>query len=137
MLQPKRSKYQKQFRGKMGGIAFQGSTLAFGNYGLKSLTRGWLTAIQIEAARKALTHYTKRAGKVWIRLFPDKPVTSKPAGAGMGSGKGDVSKYVAVVKPGKILFELAGVPRQVAQQAMKRAGDKLPVRTKFIVEGEM
>lgn len=136
MLQPRRSKYQKQFRGKMGGIAVRGATLAFGNYGLKALERGWITATQIEAARKALSHYTKREGKVWIRFFPDKPVTSKPAGAGMGSGKGDINKYVAVVKPGKILFELAGVPKEIAQEAIQRAADRLPVKTKFISEEE-
>jgi len=135
-LQPRKSKYQKQFRGKMRGISLRGSTLNFGNYGLKSLSRGWLTAAQIEAARKALAHYTKRTGKIWIRIFPHKPVTSKPSGSGMGSGKGDIDKYVVVVTPGKILFELAGVSREVAQEAMRRAGDKLPVKTKFITEEE-
>jgi len=132
MLQPRKSKYRKQFRGKMRGISPQGSTLAFGDYGLKNLGRGWLSARQIEAARKAITHHTKRAGKVWIRVFPDKPVTSKPVGAKMGKGKGDVDRYVAVVTPGRILFELAGVPKEIAAEAMRRAGAKLPFKTKFV-----
>lgn len=132
MLQPKKSKYRKQFRGKMRGVSSQGSTLAFGDYGLKSLDRGWLSARQIEAARRAITHHTKRAGKVWVRVFPDKPVTSKPAGAQMGKGKGDVDRYVAVVTPGRILFELAGVPEEIAAEAMRRAGAKLSFKTKFI-----
>lgn len=132
MLEPRKSKYRKQFRGRMKGISPQGSTLTFGDYGLKSLGRGWLSARQIEAARRAITHYTKRAGKVWIRVFPDKPVTSKPAGAKMGKGKGDVDHFVAVVTPGRILFELAGVPKEVASEAMRRAGAKLPFKTKFI-----
>jgi large subunit ribosomal protein L16 len=136
MLQPRKSKYQKQFRGKMKGISVRSSSLAFGNYGLKSLTCGWLTAAQIEAARKSLAHYTKRAGKVWVRIFPDKPVTAKSQGAGMGSGKGEIIKYVAVVTPGRILFELAGVSKEVALNAMKQAGDKLPVKTKFMSEEE-
>ena len=133
MLQPKKLKYRKQFRGRRRGIASRGTTLAFGDYGLKSRGRAWLTANQIEAARRAITHYTKRAGKVWIRVFPDKPVTAKPAGAKMGSGKGDVDRYVAVVTPGRILFELAGVPKEVAQEAMRRASTKLPFKTRFIV----
>lgn len=132
MLQPKKSKYRKQFRGKMKGVSPQGSTLAFGDYGLKSIGRGWLSARQIEAARRAITHHTKRAGKVWMRVFPDKPVTSKPSGAKMGKGKGDIDRYVAVVTPGRILFELAGVPKEVAAEAMRRAGAKLPFKTKFI-----
>lgn len=134
MLQPRKSKYQKQFRGKMKGITTRGSSLVFGNYGLKSLSRSWLTAAQIEAARKSLAHYTKRAGKIWVRIFPDKPVTAKSQGAGMGSGKGEIARYVAVVTPGRILFELAGVPKEIAQKAMKGAADKLPVKTKFISE---
>jgi large subunit ribosomal protein L16 len=133
MLQPKKSKYRKQFRGKMKGRSNRGFSLAFGDYGLKCLGRAWLTANQIEAARRAITHYTKRAGKVWIRAFPDKPVTAKSSGVGMGSGKGDIDKYVAVVKPGKILFELAGVSEEIAREAMNRAGSKLPFKTKFIV----
>jgi len=132
MLQPRKSKYRKQFRGKMKGVSSRGSTLAFGDYGLKSLGRGWVSARQIEAARRAVTHHTKRTGKVWIRVFPDKPVTSKPVGAKMGKGKGDVDRYVTVVTPGRILFELAGVSKEIAAEAMKRAGAKLPFKTKFI-----
>ncbi|MGB9706848.1 MAG: 50S ribosomal protein L16 [Microgenomates group bacterium] len=135
MLQPRKTKYRKQFRGKMRGISSRGNTLAFGDYGLKSLDRGWLTAKQIEAARVAITHYTKRGGKIWIRVFPDKPITSKGLGVGMGGGKGDVVGWVAVVTPGRIIFELAGVSREVAQEALKRAAAKLPVKTKF-VEGK-
>jgi len=131
-LQPKRSKYRKQFRGKMKGKSTRGTTLAFGKYGLKSLGRKWLTAQQIEAARVAITHYTKRQGKLWIRVFPDKPITSKGSEVGMGAGKGDVKGYVAVVKPGKIVLELAGVDKTTAQEAMKRAADKLPFKTKFV-----
>ncbi len=132
MLQPKKTKYRKQFRGKMKGTASRGTTLAFGEYGLKSLGRGWLTAKQVEAARVAITHYTKREGKIWIRVFPDKPITSKGLGVGMGAGKGDVVGYVAVVTPGRIILELAGVPFSVAQEALKRAAAKLPFKTKFI-----
>jgi large subunit ribosomal protein L16 len=132
MLQPKKSKYRKQFRGRMKGISGRGSTLAFGDYGLKSLGRAWLTASQIEAARRAITHFTKRAGKVWIRVFPDKPVTAKAAGAKMGSGKGDIDQYVVVITPGRVLFELSGVTEEAAREAMKRAGNKLPFKTKFL-----
>jgi len=132
MLEPRKAKYRKQFRGKMKGKSVRGSTLAFGDYGLKSLGRGWLTSRQIEAARRAITHQTKRQGKVWIRVFPDKPVTKKPAGSGMGSGKGPVDHHVAVVTPGRIIFELAGVDETIASEAIKRAGAKLPFKTKFI-----
>lgn len=116
----------------MKGVAHRGSTLGFGEYGIKSLGRAWLTARQIEAARRAITHYTKRAGKVWIRVFPDKPVTKKASGSPMGKGKGDIDHYVAVVKPGRIIFELTGVDREIATEAMKRASAKLPFKTKFI-----
>src|SRR4030043_979980 len=116
MLEPKRAKYRKQFRGRMKGKSIRGSTLTFGDYGLKSLGRGWLMARQIEAARKAITHQTKRQGKVWIRVFPDKPVTKKPAGKRMGSGKGDIAGYVAVLRPGKIIFEISGVERELAKK---------------------
>lgn len=116
----------------MSGTSGRGAVLSYGEFGLKSLGRGWLTARQIEAARRAITHYTKRAGKVWIRVFPDKPVTAKSAGAKMGSGKGDIEGYVAVVTPGRILFELAGVSKEVACEAMKRAAAKLPFKSKFI-----
>jgi len=132
MLQPRKTKYRKQFRGKMKGVASRGSTLAFGDYGLKSLGRGWLTAKQIEAARVAITHYTKRGGKIWIRVFPDKPITSKGLGVGMGAGKGDVVGYVAVVRPGKIIFELGGVTSDIAHEALRRAAAKLPFKTKII-----
>lgn len=132
MLEPRKEKYRKQFRGRMKGKSVRGSTLTFGDYGLKSLGRGWLTARQIEAARKAITHQTKRQGKVWIRVFPDKPVTKKPAGVRMGSGKGAVDHHVAVVTPGRIIFELAGVDEVMANEAIKRAGAKLPFKTKFV-----
>lgn len=132
MLQPRKSKYRKQFRGRMKGVSARGSSLAFGDYGLKSLGRAWMTANQIEAARRAITHHTKRAGKVWIRVFPDKPVTAKASGAKMGAGKGDVDRYVMVVTPGRILFELSGVSEEIAREAMRRAGAKLPFKTKFL-----
>jgi large subunit ribosomal protein L16 len=136
MLQPKKSKYKKQFRGKMKGLAFKGSSLVFGQYGLKSEGRAWLTDRQIEAARKAISHYTKRAGKVWIRVFPDKPVTKKPSGVRMGGGKGDIEGYVVPVIPGRIIFELAGVTENIANQALSRAAAKLPFKTKFIKKME-
>jgi large subunit ribosomal protein L16 len=132
MLQPKKSKYRKSFRGSMRGISRKGTVLSYGSFGLKSLGRGWLTARQIEAARRAITHHTKRAGKVWIRVFPDKPVTAKSAGSKMGSGKGDIEKYVVVITPGRIIFELAGVSKEIAFEAMRRAATKLPFRSKFI-----
>lgn len=131
MLQPKKSKYQKQFRGKMKGSSMRGATLAFGDYGLKSLDRGWLTATQIEAARKVIAHYTKRIGKIWIRVFPDKAVTAKGT-VGMGSGKGEISRYVVVITPGRIIFELAGVEREIAFRAMMIAAGKLPIKTRFV-----
>ena len=132
MLQPRKSKYKKQFRGKMRGLAYKGAELAFGQYGLKSEGRGWLTDRQIEAARKAISHYTKRVGKVWIRVFPDKPITKKPSGVRMGGGKGDIAGYVVTITPGRIIFELAGVMENVANQALKRAAAKLPFKTKFV-----
>lgn len=134
MLAPKRAKYRKAFRGKRGGLAYRGSEVDFGSYALKAITVGWVGSRQIEAARRALTHYTKRGGRIWIRIFPDKPVTKKPPETRMGSGKGDVAEYVAVVKPGRILFEMAGVPLEIAREAMRLAAVKLPVRTKFIVK---
>lgn len=112
----------------------RGSEVNFGEYGLKATTVGWVGSRQIEAARRALTHYTKRGGRIWIRIFPDKPITKKPPETRMGSGKGDVSDYVAVVKPGRIMFEMAGVTRDVAREAMRLASVKLPIRTKFIVK---
>lgn len=134
MLQPRKTKYRKQFRGRMKGIAIRGSTLAFGDYGLKSLGRGWLTTKQIEAARVAIAHYTKRGGKIWIRVFPDKPITSKGLGVGMGAGKGEVVGWVAVITPGRILFELGGVIPEVAQEALRRAAAKLPFKTKIVTK---
>ncbi len=132
MLQPRKSKYRKQFRGRIGRIAQSGFRLAFGEIGLKSLDGGWLTAAQLEAARRAITGFTKRSGKMWIRVFPDKPVTKKSPGAPMGGGKGDIDTYVAVIKPGKIIFELSGVEEKIAIEALRRAADKLPLATKII-----
>ena len=132
MLQPKKSKYRKQFRGRMKGLSLRATKLNFGDYGLKSQGRGWLTDQQIEAARVAISHYIKRAGRIWIRVFPDKPVSGKTAGAKMGGGKGDITHYVVVVKPGRILFELGGISQPIAQEAMRLAAAKLPFKTKFI-----
>lgn len=132
MLEPKKRKYRKEFRGKMRGKSSRGSTLAFGDYGLKALGRAWLTSRQIEAARRAITHSIRRGGKVWIRVFPDKPVTSKPAGQRMGGGKGDIDRYVCVVRPGRILFEVAGVSEDLIIKAFSRAQAKLPFKTKVV-----
>lgn len=132
MLQPKRRKYRKEFRGKMRGLATRGNSISFGEWGLKSMGRGWITAAQIEAARRSITNTLKRKGKVWIRIFPDKPVTSRPAGQRMGSGKGDIDRYVYVVRPGAILFEVNGPNEDVIKDALKKAGDKMPVKTKII-----
>lgn len=132
MLAPKRAKYRKQFRNRRKGMATRGTTLAFGAYGLKSEQAAWVTARQIEAARRAMTHYTKRGGRIWIRIFPDKPVTKKPAETRMGSGKGEVEQYVAVVKPGMVLFEMGAVEPIVAKEAMRLAAHKLPIKTRII-----
>lgn len=132
MLQPKKTKYRKCFRGRRKGEANRGSELSFGAYGLKALTVNWVTARQIEAARKAITRELKRVGKVWIRVFPDKPYTKKAAEVPMGSGKGGLEGYVAVVKPGRILFEIDGVSEVLAREAMRLAAHKLPVKTKFV-----
>lgn len=132
MLQPKKRKYRKEFRGHRRGIAGRGNTIDFGEFGIKAMDNAWLSSRQIEAARKTITHHTKRVGKLWIRIFPDKPVTKKAAGSKMGSGKGDIEEYVAVIKPGRILFELGGVSKAMAQEAMRKAGHKLPFKTKFI-----
>jgi large subunit ribosomal protein L16 len=132
MLLPKRVKYRRQHRGKMRGQAKGGTEIAFGEYGLQALEPSWITNRQIEAARIAMTRYIKRGGKVWIKIFPDKPVTQKPLEVRMGSGKGSPEKWVAVVKPGKIMFELAGVPEETAREAMRLAAMKLPVKTKFM-----
>ena len=132
MLQPKRQKYRKQFRGRRAGMALRGNDVNFGEFGLKSLGRGWMSSKQIEAARRAIAHTTKRGGKVWVRVFPDKPITSKGAGVRMGSGKGEISDYVAVIKPGRILFEIAGVSEEIAIDAFTRAAAKMSVLTKII-----
>ncbi len=132
MLQPKKRKYRKEFRGKMRGNSLRGSSVAYGEFGLKSLGRGWLTARQIEAARRTISHHTKRAGKTYIRIFPHKPVTDRPAGSRMGSGKGDISHYVAVITPGRIIFELAGVDEITAEKAFQSAAHKLPFKTKLV-----
>ncbi|MBN2017699.1 MAG: 50S ribosomal protein L16 [Candidatus Cloacimonetes bacterium] len=137
MLQPKKVKHRKQQRGKRRGKAFAGSSLDFGQYGLVTLGNGWITARQIEAARIAITHYMKRVGKVWIRIFPDKPITLKPAETRMGKGKGAPEYWVAVVKAGRVLFEIEGVDEQIAKRALELGGHKLPVRTKFITRDEV
>lgn len=132
MLMPKKVKYRKVQRGRMTGKAWRGSSIAFGEYALKAMECGWITARQIEAARIAMTRYIKRGGKVWIRLFPDKPITKKPAETRMGKGKGAPEEWVAVIRPGKILFEIEGVAPDVAQAAMRLAAHKIPLTTKFI-----
>lgn len=134
MLAPKRAKHRKAFRGKRTGKSIRGSQVSFGEYGLKAQTPGWVTSRQIEAARRALTHYTKRGGRIWIRIFPDKPITKKPPETRMGSGKGDVYEYVAVVRPGRMLFEMGGIPLEDAKESMRLASRKLPVQTKFIIK---
>ena len=133
MLQPRKVKYRKMMKGRIRGTASRGASVAFGDFGLQVLESGKITARQIEAARRAMTHHIKRGGRVWIRVFPDKPVTKKPAEVRMGSGKGAPDHWVAVVKPGRILFEMAGVPEQEAQEAMRLASHKLPVDVKFLV----
>lgn len=133
MLQPKRTKFRKPQKGRNTGLAHRGSQVAFGSFGLKTLEPAWITSRQIEAARIAVTRYMKREGKVWIRIFPDKSVTSKPAEVRMGKGKGAPSHWVAVVRPGRILFESEGVPLEVAKEAMRLAAQKLPVKCKFVV----
>lgn len=137
MLQPKRTKYRKQQKGRNNGLAGRGSSIAFGAYGLKATTGGWITNRQIESARIALTRYMKREGIVWIRIFPDKPITKKPQEVRMGKGKGPLSHYVAVVKPGRILFEVAGVSEEIAQEAFRLAAQKLPVMTKLAVRKDL
>jgi len=132
MISPKRVKYRKQQRGRMRGVATRGNKITYGDYGLQALEPSWITANQIEAARIAMTRYSKRGGKVWIKIFPNKPVTSKPAETRMGSGKGSPDFWVAVVKPGRVMFEIAGVTEDVAREAMRLAGHKLPCKVKFI-----
>ncbi len=136
MLMPKRTKFRKQQRGRRKGMAQRGNTVAFGEYGLQAQEVGWLTSRQIESARIAMTSYVKRGGKVWIRVFPDKPVTQKPAETRMGSGKGLPEYWVAVVKPGRVIFEMGGVSPVLAQEAMRRAAMKLPMKAKFILREE-
>lgn len=137
MLVPTRVKHRKQHRGRLTGVATRGTTITFGEYGLQALEPAWITNRQIEAARIAMTRYIKRGGKVWIKIFPDKPVTAKPAETRMGSGKGAPEYWVAVVKPGRIMFELAGVPEDVAREALRLAAHKLPIKTKFIKREEI
>lgn len=137
LLAPSRTKHRKQHRGHMRGEAHRGSEIAFGEFGLQALEPCWLEARQIEAARIALTRYIKRGGKVWIRVFPDKPVTAKPAETRMGSGKGAPDHWVAVIKPGRIIFELGGVKEDLAKEAMRLAAHKLPIQTKFVSKGEV
>ena len=136
MLAPKRVKFRKRFKGRTSGIATRGATVAFGTYGLQAQEPGWVTARQIEAARVALTRHIKRGGKVWIRLFPDKPITKKPAETRMGKGKGSPELWVAVVKPGRVMFEIEGVTKESAQKALGLAAAKLSVRSKFIAREE-
>jgi large subunit ribosomal protein L16 len=132
MLMPKRTKFRKTFRGRRTGKAYRGGDIAFGEYGLQALEPAWVSARQIEAARRAITNYLKRGGKVWIRIFPDKSITQKPAETRMGSGKGNPEYWVSVVKPGRVMFEIAGVPRERAQEAFARAAMKMPMDCRFI-----
>ncbi len=136
MLMPKRVKRRRQFRGRMKGEAHKGNTVAYGEYGLQSLECGWITSNQIEAARVAMTRFVKRGGKVWVDIFPHKPVTKKPAETRMGSGKGSPEYWVAVVKPGRVMFEMAGIPEDVAREALRLASHKLPVKCKFVKKSD-
>jgi large subunit ribosomal protein L16 len=135
MLQPARTKYRKMMKGRMRGKSYRGSTLSFGQYGLQATECGWLTSRQIEAARVAIARYVKRGGKLWIRVFPDKPITKKPLEVRMGSGKGGVEGWVCVIKPGRVLYEIAGVAEKDAREAFRLAAAKLPLGTKFLVRG--
>lgn len=132
MLTPKRTKYRKQMRGTMKGTAYRGVKLSFGEYALVSLGQGWISSKQIEAARRSITHYTQRGGRIWIRIFPDKPITKKPPEVRMGGGKGDIHEYVAPIKSGRVLFEMSGITYDVAKEALRLASHKLPVKTKFV-----
>ena len=134
MLSPKRTKFRKQHRGRLKGKALRGNTISFGEFGLQALEPCWITARQIESGRRVLTRYVKRGGKLWIRMFPDKPVTMRPAGSRMGSGKGAPDYWVAVVHPGKILYEMKGIPETMARQALRIAAYKMPIKTKFIIK---
>ena len=132
-LMPKRTKHRKMQKGRNRGKATRGNTIAYGEYGLQALEAGWITSNQIEAARVAMTRFIKRGGKVWIKIFPDKPITKKPAETRMGSGKGSTEYWVAVIKPGRIMFEMAGIPEDIAKEAFRLAAHKLPIKTKFVV----
>lgn len=132
LLQPKRTKHRKTFKGKRTGVATRGNVLSFGTFGLKAMEAGWISARQIESARRAMAHFTQRGGRIWIRIFPDKPITKHPAESRMGSGKGDVEGYVAVVKPGQLIFEMGAVAREIAEEALRLAAHKLPLETKFV-----
>src|SRR3990172_2042285 len=136
MLQPKRVKFRKQHRGRRRGKANSGNQISFGEFGLQAVGHAWVDSRQIEAARRAITHHLKRGGKIWIRIFPDKPVTAKPAETRMGSGKGAPDHWVAVIKPGRILFEVSGVKRELAEDALRLAAHKLPIKTKFVYKEE-
>ena len=135
MLMPKRVKYRRVQRGRMKGKATRGNVVTYGEFGLQASEPGWITSNQIEAARIAMTRYTKRGGQVWIKIFPDKPVTAKPAETRMGSGKGSPEYWVSVVKPGRVMFEIAGVPEETAREALRLASHKLPIKTKFVAKG--
>ena len=137
MLLPKRVKYRRVHRGRLKGKATRGNTVTYGDFGLQALEPAWITSNQIEAARVAMTRYTKRGGKVWIKIFPDKPITEKPAETRMGSGKGSPEYWVAVVKPGRVMFEIAGVDRELAAEAMRLASNKLPIKCKFVTKEEL
>lgn len=136
MLSPRKTKFRKQHRGRMRGKATRGNTLSFGDYGLQALEPSWITSRQIEAGRRAMTRYVRRGGKIWIRIFPDKPVTMRPAETRMGSGKGAPEYWVAVVKPGRIMYEMNGVPEATAREAMRLAAFKMPIKTKFVVRSQ-
>ena len=137
MLTPKRQKYRKQQRGSMKGDATRGTKIAFGDYALQSLQTGWISSRQLESARRAISNYTQRGGRTWITIFPDKPISKKPPEVRMGGGKGDIDSYVAPVKPGRIMFEMAGVTAEIAKEALRLAGHKLPVKTRIIARGEL
>ena len=137
MLMPKRTKHRKQFRGSMAGKATRGNTISNGEYGIVALEPAWIKSNQIEAARVAMTRYVKRTGKVWIKIFPDKPYTSKPIGVRMGKGKGNVEEWVAVVKPGRVMFEIAGVPEETAKEALRLATHKLPIKCKIVSKADL
>lgn len=135
LLAPKRMKHRKTFKGKRAGVATRGNNLVFGSFGIKAMEAGWISARQLEAARRAMAHFTQRGGRIWIRIFPDKPITKHPAESRMGSGKGDVEAYVAVVKPGQLIFEMGAIGRTTAEEALRLAAHKLPLATKFVERG--